>query len=119
MTLFRAKNKSGKWVYGIPLNFEDGKTRMIKAGKGNNVSKVEIVPETIGQFTGAYDAHNNMIYEGDIVKDAIGVTHTVIYGQCQYGFLSNFPQKEGHIIPEVIVVGNDYDQPELGLSEEL
>jgi hypothetical protein len=59
---FRGKSvRTGKWVYGD-----------LQATGYNNFSIVwypsleKVIPETVGQFTGAFDVLRNEIYEGDV-----------------------------------------------------
>ena len=67
--IFRGKRiDNGRWVYGwyAPLVCND-KT-VIPNIKDYNGSDWEVLPETVGQFTGRYDKSNNKIFGGDIVK---------------------------------------------------
>lgn len=73
--LFRGKEKdSGKWIYGDLRHISDGHGGYILCivdntnGKNNDVTGVEVVPETVGMFTGSTDKSRTKIFEGDIVK---------------------------------------------------
>lgn len=64
--IFRGKRKdNGEWVYGYLVEMF-GVLNII--GKDNENIVYEIIPETVGQFTGRYDKSNNKIFGGDIVK---------------------------------------------------
>lgn len=65
---FRGKDATGRkgWVYGDLVHNQ----RVTKTGLEPRVmvGGYEVIPETVGQFTGLLDNHGKKVFEGDIVK---------------------------------------------------
>lgn len=73
---FRGWNKEIKdWVYGdlfhcrISPENNDGKEEIVTAILDDNGIAMEVVPESVGQFTGFQDYYKEDIYEGDVLTN--------------------------------------------------
>ena len=109
---FRGLRTDGKgWVYGGYFQHtpdEDGFRYYIF---DFNEGAVEVIPESVGQFTGLHDKNGKEIYEGDIVTDGVG-KYKIIYdlklaGYQPYCIFRDDPENYCEVI------GNVFENPDL------
>ena len=139
---FRGQKPNGEWEYGYYV----GKDTIIPFGNVNydlgfidTSPCYEVIPDTIGQFTGLHDKNGKKIYEGDIlllpantkvkayekgdfVEDKFVQRFAVVWAkQCQ-GYGLCLPYEAKYDAPDVVgmaavdrmfVIGNIHDNPEL------
>jgi uncharacterized phage protein (TIGR01671 family) len=141
--LFKAKRKdNGEWVEGFyvcnrysigfakePAIYENHYvyTKRIDGEKWFKTIQVEVIPETLGQFTGLTDKNGKNIFEGDIVKTKFGRLCVVEWRstQCFCGFdftvcicnannKTKAPSAFDLYFPENLeIIGNIHDNKEL------
>ncbi|MDD4495035.1 MAG: YopX family protein [Eubacteriales bacterium] len=112
--LFRGKSPKGHWIYGMPsydLKY------IFNDGNYDSYDQFEIIPETIGQFTGLTDKNGVKIFEGDVFK--LGVEKEVFEVRFEHGCYMAFCNgKQYGLIGElqmcfINIIGNIHDNPEL------
>ena len=124
------------WAYGLPYIEridQNGETwvTMRQPRENQGVTIMTIDPDSIGQFTGLYDANKNPIFEGDIIQsfdsDNMPILHLVEYRNDAASFvaklINGLSPKWCMVRCEIsqdwinefgkIIIGNSFDNPEL------
>ena len=111
--------KTGDFIYGMPtFNF----THIFNDEQIDSPDNYEIIPETLGQFTGLTDKNGVEIYEGDVILSDGGIVADVSFlgnnKTCTIGFYLTTPQGFCALLtPDtgdaVKVIGNIHQNPEL------
>ena len=129
---FRGKRTDGKgWAFGdLAHEAFDGTSKILPIAirqkvKGYYSYPIEVIQETVGQFTGLQDAYGVDIYEGDLLKlrDPYNFCWTVNCGQVVFsneyvGGWVLISDKKGALnigsrTNHVKVMGNIHENPEL------
>ncbi len=102
-----------KWRYGNLLNpFSIGEV----GANLDSYEYAEVLPETVGQFTGLKDRNGKEIYEGDIVTNTDGDKRKIVYYEMMFEMRLLNGKKDSAATTwyyEVEVIGNIYENPDL------
>jgi uncharacterized phage protein (TIGR01671 family) len=130
--LFRGKTEEDKWVYGDLISNIWGNIRTgnpdtsiipndsdITDGYEIQEYIVDVIPKTVGQFTGLKDKNGAKIFDGDIIqygKNLYIVEYHVEIGATvcvRTNDVDHWPSFNVGTIKHTMVVGNIHDNPEL------
>lgn len=117
--LFRGKRKdNGEWVEGFYFENFDKCYIMSTKYLDNPITKFifEVIPETVGQYTGVTDKNGRKIFEGDIVREFGGETYQGCY-EIDNVLIVKIPDMLLNFVIgydcEREIIGNIHDNPEL------
>lgn len=132
--LFRGKKRNGEWVEGDLLHTTVDREPRIRSFGLNCAGVYDVIPETVGQFTGLTDKNGKKIFEGDIIQVKSNYRFLIKYGEympndfCKYEYKdwksfglfatdgkADFQMSNHSHLFEVI--GNVHDNPELMKGE--
>ena len=111
--LFKGKRvDNGEWTEGYFFKSWD-KVFLLWGMTGDCPNMEEVVPETVGQFTGLCDKNGKKIFEGDIVESPCGTQGVVEWQNAECAFLVNIGD-DWQTMDDCPyeVVGNIYDKGE-------
>lgn len=133
--LFRGKRTdNGEWAEGYYVRITDGKVVVHRIYAGCAESDCgdfypdwyEVVPETVGQFTGLTDKSGTKIFEGDVVKNSTGAFTVVWDNDFSSWSVTNKKGVACYNLNTILsdkkrtceIIGNIYDNSELMEVEE-
>ena len=116
--LFRGKDKfDGEWCVGSLSHDTKYGNCFIDVSVHQGIAD-EVIPETVGQYTGLTDKNDTKIFEGDIIRDEDGDIMVVKWLKTSAAFvLEPKPFASiyfyGTLSSRIEVIGNIHDNPEL------
>lgn len=110
---FRGKRiDNGEWVYGDLYHYE--KFAQICVHYDDETDDLfQVVPETVGQFTGHKDYYGKDVYEGDILETNKGLVALVTFDKADVFMLGDEHPDSMFSFSKMEIIGNIYDNPEL------
>ena len=127
--LFRGKTVKEQWAYGLLAHIGNAWYISNKAGVA---TAYEVIPSTVGQYTGLKDKNGTKIFEGDIVQTnkfflsvGLNAKYVIEYdveiacfiGTMQKSYVKHFTTFQNDS-DQFEVIGNIHDNPELLNAED-
>lgn len=112
--LFRGKRvDNGEWTEGYFFKSWD-KVFLLWGMTGDCPNMEEVVPETVGQFTGLCDKNGKKIFEGDIMQLCSACYPCLVYWDGRsWAWKQNGKRREIDLTREKMeIIGNIYDNKE-------
>lgn len=119
--LFRGKRvDNGDWVQGYLFNHW-GRSYILWGAINDSPARIEVYPETVGQYTGMIDRNGNKIFEEDKVAfvDFLNGWETecigeVIFSEYGWHFTNSITESNMHSYEpdDIEIIGNIHDEEE-------
>ena len=112
--IFRGKRvDNGEWTEGYFFKSWD-KVFLLWGMTGDCPNMEEVVPETVGQFTGLCDKNGKKIFEGDIMQLCSACYPCLVYWDGRsWAWKQNGKRREIDLTREKMeIIGNIYDNKE-------
>ena len=130
MRTIKFRGRDGNWHYGSLIQYKSGDVAIANFERYgyecSTMSRINVDPETVGQFTGLVDKNGREIYEGDFINyDGSTWGGVVQWHPNGYFFINDsygkkYPRCDryralGDMLDgrPLVVVGNIHDNPEL------
>ena len=124
---FRGKTElTGEWVYGffsmggsVRFEYQNQVERIVPRYLIDDGLLHDVIPETVGQFTGLHDKNGKEIYDGDIIKEdnlihkILWINEASAFCRCDLKYMDIRYRISRDAMSYIEVIGNIHDNPEL------
>ncbi len=116
--LFRGKTADGEWYYGNLYKYNEKKMSIAYISENGGEYEADVIPETVGVFTGYRALNYEKIFEGDILKSMTGRYYLVTdagYGKWNFvdiKFEYVHSRTKSAILASWRIVDNIHDSPD-------